>query len=374
MRICITRSNKHSYSETFIRSQIAGLKKYAEVYTIYGGWLPEFRENGKLLNSWLYWALNKIVKNVFKKSNNYFGNYGLAQYLKHHEIDIVLANYGIGGVKLLPVCKQLKLPLVVHFHGFDAAHVLTIEKYRSAYRELFGYACAIIAVSGDMAKQLIGLGAPPEKVFINVYGIDTDKFTLGDPSKAGRDFIAVARLAPKKAPGNSIRAFKKVLDAFPDATLTMVGAKEELYNECLALTRALNLTDKVIFTGRKTPEEIVSLLHRSRAFVQHSVVAPGGDSEGTPNAILEASACGLPVVSTLHGGIKEAVIHGQTGYLVEENDIEGMAGYMSKLAGDPALALQLGKNGRRHMMENYTMEKQIRNLYHILSTKGSTGI
>jgi glycosyltransferase involved in cell wall biosynthesis len=184
----------------------------------------------------------------------------------------------------------------------------------------------------------------------------------------------VARLAPKKAPGNSIRAFKKVLDAFPDATLTMVGAKEELYNECLALTRALNLTDKVIFTGRKTPEEIVSLLHRSRAFVQHSVVAPGGDSEGTPNAILEASACGLPVVSTLHGGIKEAVIHGQTGYLVEEDDIEGMAGYMSKLAGDPALALQLGKNGRRHMMENYTMEKQIRNLYHILSTKGSTGI
>jgi glycosyltransferase involved in cell wall biosynthesis len=367
MRICITRSNKYSYSETFIRNQINGLAKQAEVYTLYGGWLPEFRENGKLLNSWPYWLLNKIYKNIFRKGNNYFGNYGVSQFLKANKIDVVLANYGLGGVRLLPVCRKLHLPLVVHFHGFDAAHIPTLKKYGPAYLEMFSYASAIIAVSDDMARQLIGLGASADKVHTIACGIDPGKFTPGDPSKAGRDFIAVGRLAPKKAPYNSILAFKKVLASFPDATLTMVGAKEEMYTDCLELTRELGLEDKVIFTGRKTPEEIVPLLHRSRAFIQHSVKAPDGDSEGTPNAVLEASVSGLPVVSTLHAGIKEAVIHGKTGYLVPENDIAGMAEYMKLLAADPLLAAQLGQNGRKYMIEAYDLEKQIHKLYTVIS-------
>lgn len=369
MKICITRSNEHSYSETFIRNQMAGLTNYAEIYSIYGGWLPEFDENNKLLNSKLFWLINKIYKNVLKKESNYFGNYGIENFLIKHKIETVLANYGVGGVKLLPICRHLNIPMAVHFHGFDASHYPTLQKYQLAYRELFQYAYAIIAVSKDMAKWLIDSGASPDKVHVNVYGIDVREFTPGNSPGKGRDFIAVARFAPKKAPQHSIDAFNKVLASFPDATLTMVGAKEEQYENCVKLVRELNIADKVFFTGEKSPREIVPLLQKSRAFIQHSVVAPDGDSEGTPNSILEAAACGLPVVSTLHAGIKDAVIHGETGYLVAEHDIAGMAAYMIQLAGDPALSFQLGQNGRKHVMENYDLKQQINKLYHIIAEK-----
>lgn len=366
MNICVTRSNKFSPSETFLRNQIKGLENYARVFPVYGGYLPEYEENGKLLNTRWYWFLDKLSKNVLKKENNYFGNYGASEYLKKNKIDIVLANYGISGVKLMPICKKLNLPLIVHFHGFDASHKPTLRKYQSDYLDLFNYTKAIITVSHDMAEALIKMGAPAKKVFINVYGVDTDFFAPGYLPKMDSSFIAVARFAPKKSPQTSITAFYKVLQSLPDATLTMVGPKEELYKDCVHLVDKLQISDKVNFSGAKSPQEILPMLQRSTIFIQHSMVAPDGDSEGTPNSVLEASACGLPVVSTLHGGIKDAVIHGKTGFLVEEGDVEGMADYMIRLAEDSLLAKEMGENGRKYMEEEYAMDRQIHRLYEII--------
>ncbi len=300
------------------------------------------------------------------KENNYFGNYGASEYLKKNKIDIVLANYGISGVKLMPICKKLNLPLIVHFHGFDASHKPTLRKYQSDYLDLFNYTKAIITVSHDMAEALIKMGAPAKKVLINVYGVDTDFFTPGYLPKTDSSFITVARFTPKKSPQTSITAFYKVLQSLPDATLTMVGPKEELYKDCVHLVDKLQISDKVNFSGAKSPQEILPMLQRSTIFIQHSMVAPDGDSEGTPNSILEASACGLPVVSTLHGGIKDAVIHGKTGFLVDEGDVEGMADYMIRLAEDPLLTKEMGENGRKYMEQEYAMDRQIHRLYEII--------
>jgi hypothetical protein len=77
VRICITRSERHSYSETFIRDQISGLSKRAEVFTIHSGRLPERKEDGSLLSNGLFWILHNVVKGVTGKRNNYFGNYGI---------------------------------------------------------------------------------------------------------------------------------------------------------------------------------------------------------------------------------------------------------------------------------------------------------
>ncbi len=71
MNICVTRSNKFSPSETFLRNQIKGLENYAHIFPVYGGYLPEYEENGKLLNTRWYWFLDKLSKNVLKKENHY---------------------------------------------------------------------------------------------------------------------------------------------------------------------------------------------------------------------------------------------------------------------------------------------------------------
>ena len=100
--------------------------------------------------------------------------------------------------------------------------------------------------------------------------------------------------------------------------------------------------------------------------MQHSVTTAEGDQEGTPVTILEAGASGLAIVSTLHAGIKEAVINGETGYLVPEHDIKGMAGYMIKIAGDVKLAASLGEKEAAHIRKNYDIRDRINTLTALL--------
>ena len=83
-------------------------------------------------------------------------------------------------------------------------------------------------------------------------------------------------------------------------------------------------------------------------------------------AVLEAGASGLPVVSTRHAGIKDAVIHEKTGFLVAEGDIHTMAEHMTRLTQDPQLAADLGKAGREWVSSEYSMEKSINRLWSII--------
>jgi len=83
-------------------------------------------------------------------------------------------------------------------------------------------------------------------------------------------------------------------------------------------------------------------------------------------AILEAGASGLPVVATRHAGIEESVVEGETGFLVDERDIESMAEHMTRLATDAELARRMGAAARRHIVANYPMERHIDRLWDTL--------
>ena len=124
----------------------------------------------------------------------------------------------------------------------------------------------------------------------------------------------------------------------------------------------IKIWNNIILKGVLSPERIAEELRHARCFVQHSIRSLDGDSEGSPNSILEAAASGLPVVSTLHAGIRESVIHGKTGFLVEEGDIDGMAAYMKTIANNPELAGTMGRKGREHILKNYNLEEQIEKL------------
>ena len=97
----------------------------------------------------------------------------------------------------------------------------------------------------------------------------------------------------------------------------------------------------------------------SVAFVQHSITADNGDMEGTPVAVLEASAAGLPVISTFHAGIPDVIIHGETGLLVEEHDVEGMANYMIHLLENPDKAINMGAKGKTHIRDNFSLDRHL---------------
>jgi glycosyltransferase involved in cell wall biosynthesis len=230
---------------------------------------------------------------------------------------------------------------------------------------MFDYASAIIAVSRHMIEQLVSLGAPTEKVFYNPYGVEITKFKQSSVLSSPLQVLAVGRFVEKKAPYLTILAFKKVLERLPEARLVMVGAGI-LHDLCSKLIKALHIEHAVELNGIVHHDGVAALMQRSRVFVQHSLVPASGDTEGTPVSVLEAGAAGLPVVSTRHGGITDVVIHGRTGFLVNEGDIDGMSEYTYQLLNDPDLGSQMGKNAREHVSENFNMERSIKKLGNIL--------
>ena len=153
----------------------------------------------------------------------------------------------------------------------------------------------------------------------------------------------------------------------------MVG-DGELMEVCRRMVGALGLGHAVTFPGVLSPLEISILLRQCRGFVQHSVCPESGDSEGTPVSILEASSSGLPVISTRHGGIPEAVIDGTSGFLVPEGDLEGMASAMLNVAEDGALAARMGQRGREHILNHFSIDRSMARLEAVVARVTGPGI
>jgi len=286
---------------------------------------------------------------------------------RHYEPKAVLAEYGPIGADVVDACRQAGIPLIVHFHGFDASQRKILEAEKHRYPILFRDAAAIVAVSRSMQRTLIRLGAPAGKVHWNPCGIDCSAFEGAKPVEAPPIFLAVGRFCEKKAPAITLRAFAEVLKEFPSARLRMIGFGP-LMDSSVQLARDLGIADAVTIMGPCPPRVIQEEMRQARCFVQHSVVAPDGDSEGTPVSILEAGASGLPVVSTRHAGIPDVVLDGETGFLVEEQDFSGMAERMLRFAVDPALAGKMGEAARRWIESEFSMAKRVGNLWRIIES------
>lgn len=356
MNIALISPNNNAYSESFIQAHkklIAGT-----VFYYFNGELPTQLEGGLIINS-RKTRIVDILRGHYNLNKYSLAEKALLSSFKKNKIDLVFAEYGTSGEKILPICRELKLPLIVHFHGFEAAVKSVIESHDN-YKEIFNYASTIVVVSKKMKEDLLRLGCPENKLYYNVYG-PRDEFLDVKPRFVKPQFIAIGRFVNKKAPYYLILAFLKVINEYPQAKLIMAG-EGELLNTCKNLVKFYRLEGNIKFVGIISSEEYRAYLEESLAFVQHSITAEDGDSEGTPVAILEASAAGLPVISTKHAGIPDVIVHEKTGLLVEEHDVDGMAENMIRLLRDIKMAKEMGREGKLNIKENFNMDKHIETL------------
>jgi O-antigen/teichoic acid export membrane protein/glycosyltransferase involved in cell wall biosynthesis len=353
INLALVSPNKNAYSETFISLHRTEID--ANVHFLWQEALPEMSEEGPFMRyNFFAKVMRKLSRMIFPRLLNLHER-RIVNYLKKHHIDVILAEFGFTGLALAKLARKTGIPLIVHFHGVDAYSKEILERYD--YRPLFQTAEKVIVVSRHMYRQLIRLGCPEEKLLLNPYGPADIFFSVNSQNKS-RDFLAVGRFVEKKAPQYTIRAFKQAVETHPEAHLTMVG-EGPLLEDCKQLVRELNIEEKVGFAGVLQPEKIAGLVSESFAFVQHSRTAPNGDSEGTPVAVLEAGAGGLPVIATRHAGIPDVVLEGSTGLLVEEGDIDGMSRAMILMLDAPELAGQMGTAARQRIRENFTLKKHI---------------
>jgi glycosyltransferase involved in cell wall biosynthesis len=246
------------------------------------------------------------------------------------------------------------VPLFVHFHGFDAS--LSLQDWRQVrqYRLVFHNVSGVIVPSRFLGSRLAEIGCPEANLHVIPYGVDTRIFTPTSRSRQQR-LIAVGRLVEKKAPHLSIQAFARIAHRYPHARLDLVG-DGPLGEQCRALIASLGLDDRIKMHGVQSRKFIAHLMREGLLFVQHSLTAANGDMEGLPVAILEAMASGLPVISTRHAGIPEAVTDSVTGLLVEERDVDAMAHAMSELLDSPDRAATMGAAGRERVLTYFTRE------------------
>jgi len=362
--LCIIKPNKDSFSETFVQEHINRLPGNKKV--LYGGVFPVYDHEGKYLIRSIFGLLSYLVqKKIFHKLDIKVRTQALTNYLKAQKIDVVFVEYGMVGAMVTEACQLANVPLVIHFHGADAYHKETVATYYNLYQKAFKYASYFISVSAEMVERLKDLGAPADKIVNASCGVDTLAFPQLNILSSGKEFLFIGRFVEKKSPMSVVRAFKLVADKFPDARLQMVG-QGPLFEETKALISELNLEKNITLLGVLNTEQIKQLFAKTLCFVQHSVTAANGDKEGTPVTILEAGSSGLAIVSTQHSGIKEAVINGETGYLVPEYDIEGMAHFMIKIAEDVELASSLGIKEAAHIRKNYDIRDRINTITTLL--------
>jgi colanic acid/amylovoran biosynthesis glycosyltransferase len=350
--------------DSFIKNHITNLPFNVSVF--YGGYIP-YRCSGVKENRVIksYYRLYDFMTGSSSAKTNSYQKRQFKKCLRNKNIDLVLAEYLVTGGYVVDLCKKCNVPLIATALGYDISKYKVLEENQTRYKQLFDYAKAIIVVSEHMKLNLDKYGCQMSKVIYSPAG-PADSFFQVLPEFDNQQFFALGRFVNKKAPHLTLLAFNKVLEKHPNASLVM-GGDGPLMSVCKDLVLGLNLVNKVKFIGHISQEEQRGYLKNSIAFVQHSKVALDGDNEGTPVAILEASAAGLPIISTIHAGIPGVVINGKTGLLSEENDMQGMAQNMIDILDDLTIAKQMGEYGRSHVRENFTLTQHIETISEIVN-------
>jgi glycosyltransferase involved in cell wall biosynthesis len=356
-RIALFSPNKEAYSESFIQRHKNLLN--GKNFYFYGGFLPHSHEpTGNILgNDWFRSLLINFGRG-FLNREQYDREYQIKRKLRKLKANIILAEYGPTAVHSLKICKELRLPLIVHFHGFDASYKETLSKYKAAYKKVFEYASAIICVSDPMKKKLLALGCPEKKLHKVRYCPDSKFFNI-KPNYSNKNLLSISRFVDKKAPYYLILAFKKVLEKHPNSKLVIAG-EGPLLEVTQNLASFYGINAKVNLLGKSSRDTIIEHMQNSCAYIQHSITSISGDQEGSPVSIIEALAAGLPVISTRHAGIPEIVKCKKTGYLVDEHDVTGMADKIISLLENAHKIQTLGKNAKEMASANFSSNNDIK--------------
>lgn len=281
-------------------------------------------------------------------------------YLQRNRVELIHAHFGTNGAHVLDIADELRVPLVVSFHGHDVAGLAPQNRYHRRYFQLqmlkarlWQRSSLLICASEDLARRLVEQhGAPPRKVVVHALGVNVERFAYLDRSRPGTMVLSVGRLVEKKGLLYGIRAFARVLEILPSARYRIVGEgplREELEREA----GRLGVADKVEFLGAMSHDAVASQMAQADVLLCPSVTGRDGDLESGVLVLKEAAATGLPAVGSRHGGIPEIIDHGLTGYLAEERDEAALAQHLVRTLSDDGHRVELGRAGARKVRSEF---------------------
>lgn len=402
MNIAFLVNQFPSVSETFILNQIVGLielghdihifadksVKNAAIHENYGKYdlskkthyyhIPQ----NKIVRIWK--AVLLIVKYAPSHYDVLLRSFNIVRYgkpswslsllfmslalLERGPFDIIHCQFGAlgpNGVALNQICGSHS-KIVTSIRGFDVT--VYLKKHPGIYGELFKKGNLFLPVCEFLKERLILEGCEEKKIVVLHSGIDCSKFEYiqrergpGEPIKV----LTIARLIEKKGVAFAVEAVSRLLSKGETIDYSIVG-DGALRDDLQQLIKRMGIERQVRLLGWKTHEEVKRLLEESHVLVAPSLTSESGDQEGIPNAIKEAMATGLPVVSTFHSGIPELVTDGVSGLLVPERDAASLAEALAYLMSHPEVCKRMGKAGRMQVEQEFdtnSLNKKLEELY-----------
>ena len=275
--------------------------------------------------------------------------------IRMHDIHLIHAHMPKAHVLAGLAGCLTQTPVLATVHGMNVTtHELGICRTTGS---------SLIAVCQEAYTQALALGVPPERVALIRNGVDVQAFEPGRDCAAFRDRIGVprdaplvgfvGRLAPEKGPDLFVRAADKIARQRPDAHFALVG-DGDMALAVAALIEQLGLRERVHMAGFASDT--------AEVYPALDVVLQTSRSEGMPLALLEAMACGRPVVAIGVGGVPEIVEVGTTGLLAGAQDWEGVAIHALDLLARPERRLAMGRAARARAEQHFDIHASARTI------------
>ncbi len=234
-------------------------------------------------------------------------------------------------------------------------HAADLFRERAALKDKIRRADFIVCISSFHERFFLEQGARPEQLRRVYCGIDVSHFSAPEhkPVKRRPLLLSSGRLVEKKGFAYLIDACKILRERGIEFDCRIAGSGP-LEEELRQHAARLGLQDIVEVTGKPiAQEELPNVLGEADLYCLACVWASDDDVDGLPQMLMEAMACGVPVVSTELVGIPDLVIHERTGLLAQPNDAEGLADCLQRLLQDPELAKNLAKAAREHVSDEF---------------------
>jgi glycosyltransferase involved in cell wall biosynthesis len=231
------------------------------------------------------------------------------------------------------LCKLLKIPLIMVLHGGSLPEF--VQKHPRWTKRVFKCAASLVAPSAFLAEK-IGVHGFKIKVVPNIIKLDSYPFRLR--SSLSPRLIWMRSFHRIYNPQMALNVLAELRKDYPAATLTMAGADKGLEPELKKMAQEMNLGEAVSFPGFLNREQKV------REFSAADIYLNTNRIDNMPVSVLEACACGLPVVATNVGGLPFLISDGENGLLVENENVNAMVQAVKMLLTDSAAAQKISRN------------------------------
>lgn len=270
--------------------------------------------------------------------------------------DVVHFEWERAAVHYLPLLAVWDCPVVVSCRGNVNAYARTPgnERWANGLPRAYAKAAAVDCVSEALEGEAVPYGLDRRKAWLIRAALDPEFFRPPSTKRSERSpmrVISVGHLTWKKGYEYGLQAIRLLVDRGVPVQLEIVGDGEDRAR-IVATVRDLGLDREVRLRGRLTSREVRDRLQHADVLLQSSV------TEGIPHTTLEAMACGLPVVVTGCGGLREAVTDRREGLVVPARDPTAIADALKTLWDDPGLRTQLGEAGRARVLSDFTLTRQ----------------